>query len=85
MKMTNLKVKEFIRVDHMGKHYIYHVTWSAEDKQYIGLCAEFPSLSWLDEDQQSALAGIMNIVTDSVSDMVKNNESVPDTQRKVSV
>lgn len=60
------------------KHYTYRVTWSAEDEQYVGLCAEFPSLSWLDEDLKSALDGIMDIVTDSVRDMVKNNESVPD-------
>lgn len=27
--------------------YTYRVTWSDEDKEYLGLCAEFPSLSWL--------------------------------------
>jgi predicted RNase H-like HicB family nuclease len=27
--------------------YTYRVTWSAEDGEYVGLCAEFPSLSWL--------------------------------------
>ena len=29
-------------------HYTYRVTWSGEDREYVGLCAEFPSLSWLD-------------------------------------
>ena len=28
-------------------HYTYRVTWSAEDNEHVGLCAEFPSLSWL--------------------------------------
>jgi len=28
-------------------HYTYRVTWSEEDKEYVGLCAEFPGLSWL--------------------------------------
>lgn len=28
-------------------HYTYRVTWSEKDREYIGLCAEFPSLSWL--------------------------------------
>lgn len=27
------------------EHYTYRVTWSAEDEEYVGLCAEFPSLS----------------------------------------
>lgn len=28
-------------------HYTYRVTWSENDEEYVGLCAEFPSLSWL--------------------------------------
>ena len=27
--------------------YTYRVTWSEEDQEYVGLCAEFPSLNWL--------------------------------------
>lgn len=27
--------------------YTYRVTWSEDDQEYLGLCAEFPSLSWL--------------------------------------
>ena len=34
-----------------SKRYTYRVTWSAEDNKYVGLCAEFPSLSWLDAEQ----------------------------------
>jgi len=30
-------------------YYTYRVTWSAEDNEYVGLCSEFPSLSWLSE------------------------------------
>ena len=29
------------------KHYTYRVIWSPEDNEHLGLCAEFPSLSWL--------------------------------------
>ena len=32
-------------VDH--KHYTYRVTWSDDDEEYVALCAEFPSLSYL--------------------------------------
>ena len=28
-------------------HYTYRVTWSPEDGEHVGLCAEFPSLCWL--------------------------------------
>ncbi len=28
-------------------HYTYRVTWSQEDGEYVALCAELPSLSWL--------------------------------------
>ncbi len=40
--------KEAIKND----HYTYRVTWSSEDKEYVGLCAEFPSLSWLARRQE---------------------------------
>lgn len=59
-------------------HYTYRVTWSAEDNEYVGLCAEFPSLSWLAESQQAALAGIMQVVADVVADMQQNGETVPE-------
>ena len=31
----------------MSDHYTYRITWSAEDGEHVGLCAELPSLSWL--------------------------------------
>lgn len=60
-----------------SKQYTYHVKWSAEDNEYIGLCAEFPSLSWLDADQSKAFAGIVDTVTNVVDDMICNNERIP--------
>lgn len=60
-----------------SKQYTYHVTWSAEDNEYIGLCAEFPSLSWLDADQSKAFAGIVDTVNNVVDDMICNNERIP--------
>ena len=58
--------------------YTYRVTWSAPDKSHIGLCAEFPSLSWLDKSPESALKGIRKIVAEIVMDMLDSNEPVPD-------
>jgi len=50
----------------------YTVDWSEEDKEYVGLCAEFPSLSWLDDTQETALTGIRNVVAEVVKDMEAN-------------
>lgn len=58
--------------------YSYRVLWSEEDGEYVGLCAEFPSLSWLARSQESALKGIRKVVTDVVVDMIKNGEPVPE-------
>ena len=59
-------------------HYTYRVTWSAEDGEYIGLCVEFPSLSWLDSSPEAALKGIRNIVADVIKDMEANDETIPE-------
>ena len=58
--------------------YTYRVTWSEDDAEYVGLCAEFPSLSWLAQTPEAALKGIRNIVDDVISDMLSNEESVPE-------
>ena len=58
--------------------YTYRVTWSADDKEYVGLCAEFPSLSWLAASPEAALKGIRRVVADVVKDMKKNGEPVPE-------
>lgn len=58
-------------------HFTYRITWSPEDSEHVGLCAEFPSLSWLAKTPDAALAGIRNIVADAVADMKANGELVP--------
>lgn len=60
-----------------SKQYTCRVTWSAEYNEYVGLCAEFPSLSWLDADQSKAFSGIEELVADVVADMISTNEKVP--------
>jgi hypothetical protein len=57
--------------------YTYRVIWSEEDREHVGLCAEFPSLSWLDRSQAGALRGIVEVVRHAVDDMVKAREPVP--------
>jgi predicted HicB family RNase H-like nuclease len=58
--------------------YTYRVTWSEEDGEYVGLCAEFPSLSWLARTPEAALKGIRKLVNKVVADMVQNAEPIPD-------
>ena len=57
--------------------YAYRVMWSEEDNEYVGLCVEFPSLSWLAETPELALRGIRKVVADVVRDMKENNERLP--------
>jgi predicted HicB family RNase H-like nuclease len=58
-------------------HYTYRVTWSPEDDEHLGLCAEFPSLSWLAKTPEAALKGIGKVVADVVADMQASGEPVP--------
>jgi len=62
----------------MADHFTYRVSWSEEDGEYVGTCAEFPSLSHLDADQEATLRGIRELVADVVVDMRVNGESVPE-------
>lgn len=65
----------------MPKHYdryTYRLTWSEEDQEHVGLCAELPSLSWLDQTPEKALQGIRKLVKSCLQDMEKNNEAIPE-------
>jgi predicted HicB family RNase H-like nuclease len=57
--------------------YTYRVTWSEEDKEYVGLCIEYPSLSWLAPTPQEALDGIRQVVANVVADMEAHEEPIP--------
>ena len=59
------------------QHYTYRVTWSAEDAEYVALCAEFPSLSFLSETQEEALRGIIHLVQEVVKDLSVEGEAIP--------
>ena len=57
--------------------YTYRVTWSEEDREYVALCAEFPSLSWLDSNQGKALKGIAKLVSEVLIEMQDSGGSPP--------
>src|SRR5262249_7903018 len=58
--------------------YTYRVTWSEEDNEHVGLCAEFPSLSWLAQTPEAALKGIRKVVANVVADLEANGEAIPE-------
>ena len=62
----------------MNDHYSYRITWSEEDGEYVGLCTEFPSLSWLSKTQEEAFEGIRQLVADVIKDMQSSNEIPPE-------
>jgi predicted HicB family RNase H-like nuclease len=63
---------------HMNDRYTYRITWSEEDAEYVALCAEFPSLSWLATTPEDALKGMRKMISEIVADLLKNEEPVPE-------
>ncbi len=62
----------------MHEKYSYRVIWSDEDQEYVGLCAEFPSLSWLSKNQEATFKGIRKLVSSTIEDMEKEGEIIPE-------
>ena len=61
----------------MIDHYTYHTAWSDEDGEYAGLCAEFPSLSWLAPTPDAASSGVRQLVAEVVADLRAAGETLP--------
>jgi predicted RNase H-like HicB family nuclease len=59
-------------------HYTYRVAWSSDEQEYVGLSAEFPSLSHGDETPEAALAGIRELVAGIIEDMREKGEELPE-------
>ena len=59
------------------KNYTFSVIYSEEDKEYVGLCAEFHGLSWLEKTPQKAMKGIKKLVKEVIKDMESNHETIP--------
>ena len=48
-----------------------------EDNEYVALCVEFPSLSYLADNPDKALKGIVDLVKDVIEDMSSSGEELP--------
>lgn len=62
----------------MADRYTYRIAWSPDDDEYVATCAEFPSLSWLDETQEAAFQGMKRLVQQVIDDMAKSGEKLPE-------
>ena len=59
-------------------HYAYRVIWSAENEEFVGLCAEFPSLSWLEPTPEEAFSGIRRLVVEVLEDLLETGQTPPE-------
>jgi predicted HicB family RNase H-like nuclease len=64
-------------MDSKSDRYTYRITWSEDDREFVGLCLEFPSLSWLAKNPEAALKGIRRVVKEAVQEMESHGESSP--------
>jgi len=62
---------------HKFEKYTYRVTWSEEDEEFVGLCSEFPSLSWLAGTSEETLKGIHSAVKQCLEDSLKTEKKHP--------
>ena len=58
--------------------YTYRVIWWEPDGMYVGLCAEFPLLSHLDETPEKAFAGIRDVVAFAVEILQEDGDPIPE-------
>ena len=57
--------------------YAYRVIWSNSDQSYVGLCTEFPTLSWLAGTPEAALKGIRRVVAEGIKIMEADGDEIP--------
>lgn len=73
---VDVHAKSSCRAVHSGA-LRYSVQWSPDDQEFVATVLEFPSLSWLDEDQFGALRGIERLVSDIIEELTQSGKSVP--------
>lgn len=64
--------------NHDINRYCYSVFWSADDNAFVATCAEFPSLSGVEEDADDALRECKFVVKEAVKWLLEDGEPVPE-------
>lgn len=62
----------------LADRFSYSVGWSQDDDAFVATVAEFPSLSWIDEDRRTAEDGLVALVADVLEDMAESGEPTPE-------
>ena len=57
--------------------YTYRLAWSAADEEFVATVVEFPSLSWIADTREAALAGLTSVVEEVLQDMLAQGEEIP--------
>jgi hypothetical protein len=57
------------------KSFTFRVLLSDEDSEFVGLCAEFPSLSWRAAPREAALTEIVKVVRKAPEDIEAAGEA----------
>ena len=65
-----------------SEKYTYSVAWSEEDGEYVGLCAQFPYLSFLSPVPDAALAGVRESVAIALDMLAADGGNAPKTDRQ---
>ena len=60
-----------------AEEYTYRVFWSEEDAAFIATVAEFPSLSSIEDTQEEALSGMVELLKFILDEMEKDGDEPP--------
>lgn len=60
-----------------AERYTYRLAWSAKEAEFIATVVEFPSLSWIADSREDALAGLTSVVEEVLQDMLTEGEEIP--------
>lgn len=58
--------------------YTYRLLWDESKERYLGVCSEFPALSYEALSTSDALAGIQRRVADELADLAKRRKPHPE-------
>lgn len=75
--MPRGKTVKVIAPQYKAEEYSFNVTWSDEDKVFIGRVIEFPSLAAHGNTQEKALKEIRGVVKFVLEDMAGAGEKIP--------
>ncbi|MDP2014474.1 MAG: toxin-antitoxin system HicB family antitoxin [Actinomycetota bacterium] len=72
-----MTTKRKAKLSSTADHYTYRLAWSVKDEDFIATMVEFPSLSWIADTHEAALAGLTSVVEEVLEDMLAEGEEIP--------